>query len=524
LAALALGSVALCTAISGVAQSRYGGPPPGTGGGEERGLAARKGGWQLLPELGLELDFTDNVDLAPSDRKRSDFVLAILPRLTILEKSAHTTFSGSIAAPSFLYARTSGNDRVRPEVNLAGNAELVPRVFFVDGAVNISQQYLSPFGAQPQSLINATNNRYTAQSYRFSPYIKGESRGDLKYELRDNNIWSNATSAPVATRASYTNELVGDIRREPRPLGWSIDYRRDETRFTSQPPFRDQIGRGNVLWLPDREIELSGMAGYEETEFPTLSTSDVIYGAGFRWHPSDRTKLDARWEHRFFGTSYHVDFSEHTRLTTWSLGASRDITTFPRQLATLGADQNVAALLDQIFASRIADPTERQTFVDQLIRDRGLPSALGSPLTLYTEQVTLRETVHATVGILGARNSVFVTADRTQSEPVTGVTTTPVDLLLLQNDTTQYGTSVVWTHKLTSLLTLVTNADWFRTLSNRQSGLRATQQNARIILSARLSPLSDVYAGVRHQTLDSTVAASSYRETAVFVGLRHFFR
>jgi hypothetical protein len=73
-------------------------------------------------------------------------------------------------------------------------------------------------------------------------------------------------------------------------------------------------------------------------------------------------------------------------------------------------------------------------------------------------------------------------------------------------------------------LTLVTNADWFRTLSNRQSGLRATQQNARIILSARLSPLSDVYAGVRHQTLDSTVAASSYRETAVFVGLRHFFR
>jgi uncharacterized protein (PEP-CTERM system associated) len=99
-----------------------------------------------------------------------------------------------------------------------------------------------------------------------------------------------------------------------------------------------------------------------------------------------------------------------------------------------------------------------------------------------------------------------------------------VDLLLLQNDTTQYGTSVIWTHKLTPLLTLVTNGDWLRTTSNRQSGLRATQRNARIVLSARLSPLTDVYTGVRYQTLDSTVAASSYRETALFVGLRHFFR
>jgi uncharacterized protein (PEP-CTERM system associated) len=193
-------------------------------------------------------------------------------------------------------------------------------------------------------------------------------------------------------------------------------------------------------------------------------------------------------------------------------------------LATLGADQNVAALLDQIFASRIVDPTERQTFVAQLVRDRGLPSVLASPLTLYTEQVTLRETVHGTVGILGARNTLFLTANRTRSEPVTGVSTTPVDLLLLQNDTTQYGTSVIWTHKLNPLLTLVTNGDWFRASSNRQSGLRATRRNARIVLSARLSPLSDVYAGVRHQALDSTAAASSYRETAVFVGLRHFFR
>jgi hypothetical protein len=42
------------------------------------------------------------------------------------------------------------------------------------------------------------------------------------------------------------------------------------------------------------------------------------------------------------------------------------------------------------------------------------------------------------------------------------------------------------------------------------------------VLSAPLSPLTTVYTGARYQRLTSDVQAS-YRESAIFVGIRHIF-
>ena len=95
--------------------------------------------------------------------------------------------------------------------------ELYPRLFFIDGAVQVSQEYLSPFGPRPQNLVNATDNRYTAQSYRVSPFIRGETGTRLAYELRNNNTWtkgniadtSTSSGASTTTDDAYTNEIFG---------------------------------------------------------------------------------------------------------------------------------------------------------------------------------------------------------------------------------------------------------------------------------------------------------------------------
>lgn len=508
------------------AQVTYGGgnvaAPSAAGAG-----AAARGGWHIVPELDTELDFTDNANLTSTDR-RSDFVTQITPRLAVYERSAHTTLTGNIAAPIYLYARTgSENDAVRPDVSLVGNAELVPRLFYVDGSVQVSQQYFSPFGGRPQSQINATDNRYTAQSYRISPYFKGNGANDLHYELRDNNTWSNASGAPVATNNAYTNEISGNVTRDPRPGGWALDYNRTETKFTDQATLRSQLERGRALWQPDPSLELSLSAGYEDNHYPLLDTSGAIYGGGFKWRPTDRTKLDATWEHRFFGSSYHATFSNRTRLTTWSLTASRDITSYPQQLANLAAGVDVDTLLNGLFASRVSDPVQREAFVQQLIQDRGLPPVLSSPLALFTEQITLQQTLQATMGLLGARNSVFVTAYRTRNEPVAGQAGTPtgtlIDVLALQTNNIQTGANVVWSYKLTQLYTLSSSVDWVRTVPIDDSSVESNQRTFSIVLSAPLSPLTNVYTGVRHQRLVSDVQ-QSYRETAVFVGMRHVFK
>ena len=173
--------------------------------------------------------------------------------------------------PILLYARTSENNYVAPQVAIAGNAELIEKFLFIDTSINVSQQYQTPFGAVPNNLANATNNRYTAQSYTVSPYIRGSLPNNLDYELRDNNSWAVANGVGNSSGNSYTNELTGHVTREPLPLGWSLSYDRtaltvDRTavREVDRPDERTQIARAIALYRVDSTLQLSGSVGYED--------------------------------------------------------------------------------------------------------------------------------------------------------------------------------------------------------------------------------------------------------------------
>ena len=470
-----------------------------------------------------EVYWTDNVNLVAADR-RSDFVFQLTPRLVVEERGANTFLSANVSAPVLLYANTGGeNNRIAPDASVQGTVQFYPRLFYVDGSVQVSQQFLSPFAPRPQNFVSATNNRYTAQSYRVSPYLKGDGPGGLHYELRDTNTWTNANATAGADRA-YTNEVTGNIAQEPRPLGLDASYDRVDTKFADQESFVTEIGRVGGSWRPDDQWQFQLRGGYEDNRFLLERFSGFTYGAGLRWRPNVRTSLDVDGEHRFFGASYHVSLAHRLPLSVWTFHASRDITTYPQQLASLPGQGNVDMLLNTLFASRITDPVARQTFVDQLIRERGLPATLASPLDLFTQQATLQETVDTSINLLGARNSVLMTAYRRRIQPVPGTTLALLDVLpASQIDNTQVGTNVVWSYRITPLYTLSTSADWYRAVANDQSGLRSQQWSMQSTLSAPLSKLTRLFGGVRYQRFTSNREAT-IEETAVFVGLDHAFR
>jgi uncharacterized protein (PEP-CTERM system associated) len=479
---------------------------------------------RIQPSISGQLYWTDNVDLVATG-KRSDFVMQIVPRLTVNENSANSSLVGTISAPIQLYANTGGtNNRILPEASLAGTLKLYPQLLYVDGSVQVSQQYFSPFAPRPQNLINETSNRYTAQSYRVSPYLKGEAPGGFHYELRDSNTWTNANASTTVTAdRAYTNEVIARVNQDPRPLGLNADYDRVDTKFTGQDSFTTEIGRVGGTWQPDPQWRFELRGGYEDNRFALEHFSGATYGAGLRWRPSTRTTLDVDGEHRFFGASYHVAFAHRTPLTIFTLRASRDLTTYPQQIASLPAQADVDALLNTLFASRLTDPAARQAFVDQLIRDRGLPSALASPLDLFTQQATLQESVDATLNLVGARNTVLLTAYRRRTEPVPGTTFVLLDLLASQIDNTQVGGNVVWSYRITPFYTLSTSADWFRAVANDESNLRSRQTTLQTSLSAAISRLTRVFGGIRYQRFTSN-QPSTIEETALFVGIDHAFR
>jgi uncharacterized protein (PEP-CTERM system associated) len=336
-------------------------------------------------------------------------------------------------------------------------------------------------------------------------------------------MWGVANGVAIGGGGSYVNQLTGHITRQATPLGWSFDYDRSHVKSESQPSETTSIARTRALYRPYPDLQLSASVGYENNDFALTQERGVTYGIGGVWHPTDRTNIDASWEHRFFGSAYHVIFDHHTPLSVWSISASRDITNYPAQLASLPGGGNVAGLLDSLLLSRVPDPVQRQLLVDQIIRQRGLPTLLQGPVTLFAQQITLVESLVATFGILGARNSVLFTVFRTRNEPVPGTDLGEVTSVLgTFSDSTQTGAAAVWNHQFASDLTWVTSLTYSHATTNQEPRETTDQYTLSSTLSRALSPFTSIYGGARFQDSRSEIAAG-YREIAVIFGVSYIF-
>jgi uncharacterized protein (PEP-CTERM system associated) len=476
---------------------------------------------KLLPGLSTELLWTDNV-LPQTGEKQSDFVLTITPRVLLNYNTDRARLNGSVAVPTVLYAETRSRDAVYPEVDLLGQLELLNRFFFVEAAANVRTTFLTPFGARPADLSTIVADRFTTQTYSVSPFIEGRS-GAISYLLRDDNVWTLFDDAPVRTRDAYTNRLTGTIEREPTPFGWAADFLRTAYEFRDQTRTQSlELARVRGLWQPGPQLRLHVSVGYERNQLAVSKTDGAIYGAGVRWRPSDRTVLDASWEHRFFGGSYDFLFEHRMTRSSFSLSASRKLTSYPEQLATFPPGSFVPGVLERIFASRIPDLDARRDFVDQFIRERGLPLVVSEPIAVNVQQVYLAESARASAGLLGVRNNLLLSVYYYKTSPVgEEVGGLPIDVLA-RAQTKQIGASASWTSQLSPVTSLSLTGNASR--AEARPALTGTSDNwyTELRLTRRLSPRSTAYAGARYESFDSD-AGRDYTATSVFVGAQIWF-
>jgi uncharacterized protein (PEP-CTERM system associated) len=480
--------------------------------------------WKFESSVALQETITNNVNLSPPELRQSDLVTQITPALRFSEKGARTRLDGYVSVPVLLYLRTgSENNNVYPSVYLSGDAKLVDDFFHVEGLVSIAQQYFNPFGAQPADLTSATQNRYQSATYAANPYLKGVLAGSVNYELRMNNIWTNLSGAPINTNDSYTMEWLGKLSDTERRLGWRANFDISSTRFNNQTPLKSQLYRFEPVYNYDRQLQLTASAGYEENDYTLTSSSGPIYGVGFDWRPTPITHVKGFWEHRFFGSSYLFSFDHRTPLSSSNILFSRNITTYPQQLFTLPTGVPLSQVLNNVYLSTIPDAAERQRVVDQFLRNRGLPASLGTPVTVYSQQILLQQTASLTAGLIGARNTLFLTLYSVRTEQITAAGDVLPPILAQQSDNTQIGGNLVWTHNFTPSVIMTTNLTASRTKALPPLDYTTNQGAVNVQVSSPLSALTSAFVGARYQMLNTTVG-SEYKEVAAFVGLTHIFK
>ena len=487
-------------------------------------FAFAQGTWRTTPSVSAAVTWTNNVDLDSSDRE-SDWVFTIVPAIGIDYRGARTSLRGSVAVPISIYAGTGEeNNSINPSASLAGTWEAIDDLFFIDASANVSQTYYSAFGARPPGVINATENRYTSQTYQISPYLQRYVGRDISWSIRDDNIWSNVANSPEDAGWQYVNRLFGTINREARPFGWGADIERTAYRFVDQEPQTLSLVRARATWRPDPQLEMFVSGGYEKTDFP-LNISDysgTTYGAGFRWRPNERTRFDGSWEHRFYGESYDVAFDYRRRISFWNLRAYRTLTSYAEQIVDLQQGASVSAILDRALQSRIPDADERTRFIAEFMSGRGLPEFVDQPISIYSQRLSVVQGASASVGLVGVRNSLIGTVYTSQTQPITGAGQEIPPEIAGNDANRQYGVGASWSYQLSPLSSFALSAGASRAEAEPPLEDRSNQFTLRAIYTATIGARTTAFCGASWQNFDSNVD-SDYTETSVFAGVAYRF-
>jgi len=486
--------------------------------------------WLVTPSVSVRETYTTNANFAPSGQEQSSFVTSATAGVRVNGTGARAQLNGFAAVQGLVYlgeysSNTRGNN-IFVRANLLGSVEAVEKFFFVEGAVNVSQQYFSPFGPQPADNIGVTDNRYTTAGFRLSPYIRGVFAGGATYLVRYDTIWSNLgytnLNAPGA-KSSFTQRWTGRIDSPIRTFGWSLDASATSTKFTDQQALTSEIVRGYLNYRPDPQVLLYGIGGYEWNNYYLTESSDVVYGVGGEWRPSERTNVRGSWQERFFGAEYLAAATHRNPFSAFNVNASRNISTYPQQLFAAPAGGDVAALVDAAFTTRILDPVQRAEAVQGFLATSGLPATLQSPLNYYVQQVYLYEQQSGTFTLLGARNATAFTLYNRKQEVISGGTgaALPAPFGAVRNNT-QRGAALSFTHRLTPVTQMTATASRFQTIATSPFTGRSTTNSFLLSATRRLSAQTDGITGVTYTDFDSNIA-NDYNVFTVFVGLGHRF-
>jgi uncharacterized protein (PEP-CTERM system associated) len=481
--------------------------------------------WLITPSVSVTETYTTNANLAPSGQAQSSFVTSAAASVAVAGNGARVQLNGFATLQGLVYVGDFQQEQLYPQANLIGNVEAVEKFFYIEGAVNVSQQYLSAFGPQTTGNIGVTDNRYTTAGFRLSPYIKGVLPGEITYLLRNDNIWSNLgnnQSLPGAT-ASYVTSWTGRVESPIRTFGWTIEGITTSTTFTDESSLTNDIVRGYLNYRPDPQVLLYAIAGYEWNDYFLTESNNAVYGVGGEWKPTDRTNIRGNVQNRFFGTEYLAAVTHRNPFSAFDVNASRNITSYPQQLFAAPDGGGVAALVDASFVTRIPDPVARAQAVQAFLAASGLSTSLQTPVNFYTQQVILYDQQSATFTLLGVRNSTAFTLYNRKSEAISGGSGVALPTLLSgQNNNTQRGGAITFSHRLTPLTNLSATYTRYQTTSTPPLVGRTTGDTVLVGVDTRLGPNTNGFTGMTYSDVASNVS-NDYTVFTVYVGLTHRF-
>jgi len=356
------------------------------------------------PSVSVGLIYIDNLALAPpAQPQQSDVSAQLTPRIVASAQSAR--FTGVLD-----YSRRALFFRSNPQLNSDygyGNANglwnVAPNALFLEARLSNSEQVIDPNAPRNVENLYDVSNVAINLSSRLAPYFKrdfGNFTALLRYSWAWDRFGNLSTDAQNnALQDSQTRQATARISSNDagRKLAWSAGGVSSRTDFDSAAPFSTDRASVELGLLLVRGLRLVGIAGAETDLRGSFGQGglDAFYWlGGFNYAPSERSTLELRAGHRYFGNSYVVNVRRDGRVLKFDASYTEDPTT----------DGQFSTLLDVV-------PGQLE-----------VPEALAVTSVLRnTYQPYLRKQYQARLRLTGGRTELTLAAYGVSREYLSGV-------------------------------------------------------------------------------------------------------
>jgi len=475
--------------------------------------SAQAADWSLVPSLGVNETYTNNVNLQPEGLAKSDFVSQITPGFTATTNGPNLTFNGYYGLQKTYYANGNAANSSSNLLNANAKATFIKNLLFLDSSASITQQNISAFGAQPVDNTSASTNRTTVRTTHISPYLSHAFDTDATSELRYARDTVSASAGGLSSSVTDTVSFKADSGTAFREIGWGLAYSDATTHYQDEGnvAFENVVGKLSYLLAP--HFRLVGTTGYDSNNYSTLgsATSGASWSGGFEWTVSDRTSLSASVGHKYYGNSYSLNAATRSRMANWTLSYDESVTTTPQQFSLPGSI-NTAAYLDALLSPTITDTVARTQAVNQLIQQSGLPSTLTNAVNSFTNAVFLQKQLQAAVLLTSNRTTLLLSLFDIQRVPLSSNELSA--LIGVQGTTVQVGASAVLSRSITPLLRFNTSLVASRVTSDATGAVYNTQ-TVHVGFTKQLSPKLTGTVEVRRNQGQSNQVDTDYHEDAI---------
>jgi len=276
--------------------------------------------WSITPSISASETYTDNVNLRPNGNKDPALITQLTPAVAVRGTGARLNL-GLNSSVDLRYQTLNDHEK-SVDVNLAGtaDAEVLEELFFVEASATISQEAVNQQAATSASSSN-NQNLDTVQTYRVSPFLVHRLGNFANAEERYTFNRFDSSGSSVSSSYTHTVELSLNSGTDFSRFLWGLSALARNDIETNDEDELERRADGNFEVVIDPSFSLLASGGYESLDFG--GTRDDIeeptWNGGFRWKPSSRTEIEARYGRRFGGefkeASAHYDITPRTTLS-----------------------------------------------------------------------------------------------------------------------------------------------------------------------------------------------------------------